>query len=55
MLDADDVRNAVTMPAAVDAVREAFLDLAAGCFVVPQRLSFGGGTTLVMRACHTPS
>ncbi|NBH01711.1 ornithine cyclodeaminase family protein [Amycolatopsis sp. SID8362] len=55
MLDADEVRNAVPMTAAVDAVREAFLDLAAGRFAVPQRLSFGGGTTLVMSACHTPS
>ncbi|WP_410615836.1 ornithine cyclodeaminase family protein [Amycolatopsis sp. lyj-109] len=55
MLDADDVRKAVPMPAAVEAVREAFLDLAAGRFVVPQRLSFAGATTLVMTACHTPS
>ncbi|MEU7791135.1 ornithine cyclodeaminase family protein [Amycolatopsis sp. NPDC049159] len=55
MLDADDVRKAVPMAAAVDAVREAFLDLAVGRFAVPQRLSFGGGTTLVMSACHTPS
>ncbi|MEV5720983.1 ornithine cyclodeaminase family protein [Amycolatopsis mediterranei] len=55
MLDADDVRRAVSMPAAVEAVREAFLDLAAGRFVVPQRLSFAGATTLVMTACHTPS
>ncbi|KDN24075.1 ornithine cyclodeaminase family protein [Amycolatopsis rifamycinica] len=55
MLDADAVRRAVPMPAAVEAVREAFLDLAAGRFVVPQRLSFAGATTLVMTACHTPS
>ncbi len=55
MLDADDVRRAVPMPAAVEAVREAFLDLAAGRFVVPQRMSFAGATTLVMTACHTPS
>ena len=55
MLDAQAVRAAVPMAAAVDAVREAFLDLAAGRFVVPQRLSFGGGTTLVMSACHTPT
>ncbi|WP_439377248.1 ornithine cyclodeaminase family protein [Amycolatopsis lexingtonensis] len=55
MLDADEVRNAVPMSAAVDAVREAFLDFAAGRFAVPQRLSFGDGTTLVMSACHTPS
>ena len=55
MLDADEVRTAVPMPAAVDAVRSAFLDLAAGRFVVPQRLSFAGATTLVMTACHTPT
>ncbi|WP_410643983.1 ornithine cyclodeaminase family protein [Amycolatopsis sp. lyj-346] len=55
MFDADDVRTAVPMAAAVEAVREAFLDLAAGRFVVPQRLSFAGATTLVMTACHTPS
>ncbi|MBE8520734.1 ornithine cyclodeaminase family protein [Amycolatopsis sp. H6(2020)] len=55
MLDADEVRRAVPMPAAIDAVRSAFLDLAAGRFVVPQRLSFAGATTLVMTACHTPT
>lgn len=53
MLDAEDVRKAVPMAAAVNAVREAFLEL--GHFEVPQRLSFGGGTTLVMSACHTPT
>ncbi|WIV57774.1 ornithine cyclodeaminase family protein [Amycolatopsis nalaikhensis] len=53
MLDAEDVRKAVPMTAAVNAVREAFLEL--GHFEVPQRLSFGGGTTLVMSACHTPT
>ncbi|MDQ7809432.1 ornithine cyclodeaminase family protein [Amycolatopsis sp. A133] len=55
MLDAEDVRKAVPMAAAVDAVREAFLELTAGRFVVPQRLSFAGATTLVMTACHTPT
>jgi ornithine cyclodeaminase len=55
MLDAHAVRAAVPMTAAVDAVRDAFLDLAAGRFEVPQRLSFGDGTTLVMSACHTPT
>ncbi|WP_206796856.1 ornithine cyclodeaminase family protein [Amycolatopsis sp. MtRt-6] len=55
MLDAADVREAVPMPAAVEAVREAFIDLAAGRFVVPQRLSFAAATTLVMTACHTPT
>ncbi|MEV4055954.1 ornithine cyclodeaminase family protein [Amycolatopsis sp. NPDC049688] len=55
MLDADDVRRAVPMTAAVEAVREAFRELAAGRFEVPQRLSFAGSTTLVMTACHTPS
>lgn len=55
MLDAHAVRAAVPMTAAIDAVREAFLDLAAGRFAIPQRLSFAGGTTLVMSACHTPT
>jgi ornithine cyclodeaminase len=55
MLDADDVRKAVPMRAAIDAVREAFLELAAGRFEVPQRLSFADGTTLVMTACHKPT
>ncbi|MGW3995886.1 ornithine cyclodeaminase family protein [Amycolatopsis sp. NPDC004772] len=55
MLDADEVRKAVPMPAAIDAVRSAFLDLAAGRFEVPQRLSFASATTLVMTACHTPT
>ncbi|MET8850961.1 ornithine cyclodeaminase family protein [Amycolatopsis sp. NPDC004625] len=55
MLDADDVRKAVPMTAAIDAVREAFLDLAAGRFEVPQRLSFADATTLVMTACHKPT
>ena len=55
MLDAGDVRKAVPMPAAVEAVREAFLELAAGRFEVPQRLSFAKATTLVMTACHKPT
>ncbi|GAA4529480.1 ornithine cyclodeaminase family protein [Amycolatopsis samaneae] len=59
-LSADEVRAAVPMPAAVAAVREAFLDLADGHFVQPQRLAFGGtapdqGTVLVMSAHHQPT
>ncbi|MFD9891931.1 ornithine cyclodeaminase family protein [Amycolatopsis sp. NPDC059027] len=56
---ADEVRAAVPMPAAVDSVRDAFLDLADDCFVQPQRLAFGGeagtGTVLVMSAYHRPT
>lgn len=55
MLDAAEVRKAVPMTAAVEAVREAFLELAAGRFEVPQRLSFAEATTLVMTACHRPT
>lgn len=54
---ADDVRAAVGMPAAVDAVREAFADLAAGHFSQPPRLVFGTDeqAVLVMTAHHAPS
>ncbi|UJW29779.1 ornithine cyclodeaminase family protein [Saccharothrix sp. AJ9571] len=54
---AADVRAAVGMPAAVDAVREAFADLAAGHFSQPPRLVFGTDeqAVLVMTAHHAPS
>ncbi|MGC7096139.1 ornithine cyclodeaminase family protein [Amycolatopsis lurida] len=54
---AADVRAAVGMPAAVDAVRDAFADLAAGHFSQPPRLVFGTDdqALLVMTAHHAPS
>ena len=52
---ADDVRRTVSMPAAIDAVREAFREVAAGNFVLPARQIFGDGSVLVMSAYHSAS
>ncbi len=43
------------MSVAVDAVRDAFRELALGNFVLPARQIFGDGTILVMSAYHSPS
>ena len=43
------------MSVAIDAVRDAFRELAAGNFVLPARQSFGDGAVLVMSAYHSPS
>jgi len=55
VLSAEDVRRAVPMSAAVDAVRDAFRELAKGNFVLPPRQIFGDGAVLVMSAYHTPT
>jgi ornithine cyclodeaminase len=55
VLSAEDVRRTVPMPAAISAVRDAFLELAAGHFVLPARQIFGDGAVLVMSAYHTPT
>jgi ornithine cyclodeaminase len=55
VLSAEDVRRAVSMSTAIDAVRDAFRELAAGNFVLPARQIFGDGTVLVMSAYHTPT
>lgn len=55
VLSAEDVRRAVPMSAAVDAVRDAFRELAAGNFVLPPRQIFGDGAVLVMSAYHAPT
>ncbi|NEA36254.1 ornithine cyclodeaminase family protein [Streptomyces sp. SID13031] len=55
VLSAADVRRTVSMPAAIDAVRNAFLELAAGNFVLPPRQIFGDGAVLVMSAYHSPT
>jgi ornithine cyclodeaminase len=52
---AEDVRRAVSMPVAIEGVRQAFLDLAAGYFVLPPRQVFGDGAVLVMSTYHTPT
>lgn len=55
VLSAEDVRRTVPMPVAIAAVRQAFLELAAGNFVLPPRQIFGDGAILVMSAFHTPT
>jgi ornithine cyclodeaminase len=55
VLTAEDVRRTVPMNVAVDAVRAAFTELAAGHFVLPPRQIFGDGAVLVMSAYHSPT
>ena len=55
VLSAQDVRRAIPMSTAIDAVRDAFRELAAGNFVLPPRQIFGDGAVLVMSAYHTPT
>lgn len=55
VLSAQDVRRTVSMSTAIDAVRDAFRELAAGNFVLPPRQIFGDGAVLVMSAYHTPT
>jgi ornithine cyclodeaminase len=43
------------MSTAIDAVRDAFRELAAGNFVLPARQIFGDGAVLVMSAYHSPT
>lgn len=54
-LNADEVRSAVSMSTAIDAVRKAFVALAAGEFEVPVRTGVGDGRFLTMTAWHRPS
>ncbi|MEU8225537.1 ornithine cyclodeaminase family protein [Kribbella sp. NPDC048915] len=55
VLSAGDVRRVVPMGVAIEAVREAFRELAAGNFVLPPRQIFGDGAVLVMSAYHSPT
>ncbi|MEV0286598.1 ornithine cyclodeaminase family protein [Kribbella sp. NPDC050820] len=55
VLSAEDVRRLVPMSTAIDAVRDAFRELAAGNFVLPARQIFGDGAVLVMSAYHSPT
>jgi ornithine cyclodeaminase/alanine dehydrogenase-like protein (mu-crystallin family) len=54
-LDADDVRAAVSMKDAIEAVREALLDLAAGHFEQPVRTAMRNGQFLIMSTHHRPT
>jgi ornithine cyclodeaminase/alanine dehydrogenase-like protein (mu-crystallin family) len=51
----DEVRAAVPMPRAIEAVRAAFVGLAAGEFELPLRNVLGGGRFFTMTAHHVPS
>jgi ornithine cyclodeaminase len=52
LLNADDIRKALPMPEAIEAMRGAFAALSKGCALVPHRTSLAiprhGGTSLVM-------
>jgi ornithine cyclodeaminase len=52
---AGEIRAAVSMAEAIDAVRRGFADLAAGAFEMPTRTVLGGGRFLVMAAHHRPT
>ncbi len=52
---AADVRSAISMSTAMDAVRGAFLAMAAGEFNQPPRTRLDGGRFLVMSAHHVPT
>lgn len=54
-LRADEVRAAVSMKEAIDAVRDAFLDLEAGHFEQPVRTAMRDGQFLIMSAHHRVS
>ena len=54
-VSAEQVREAVSMPEAIDAVRQAFIDLAAGDFEMPVRTALRDGQFLDMAAHHRPS
>ncbi len=54
-VSADEVRALVPMGAAIDAVRAAFVAMAAGEFEMPTRTALRDGQFLVMSAHHRPS
>src|SRR5918992_2177002 len=51
-IGAREIREAVTMREAIDAVRRGFIDLAGGEFEMPTRTALQGGQFLVMSAHH---
>lgn len=55
VLEDAEIRKRLDMRSAVDAVRQAVVDLAAGQFTLPPRLVLGDGRVLVMSAYHVPS
>ncbi|OXM45659.1 ornithine cyclodeaminase family protein [Amycolatopsis alba] len=51
----EEIRSAVSMPAAIDAVREGFLALRRGEFEMPTRTALRDGAFLVMSTHHRPT
>jgi ornithine cyclodeaminase/alanine dehydrogenase-like protein (mu-crystallin family) len=54
-VSAEQVHEAVSMAEAIEAVRQGFVDLAAGQFEMPVRTALRDGQFLVMAAHHRPS
>ncbi|UNZ15985.1 ornithine cyclodeaminase family protein [Streptomyces sp. 891-h] len=54
-VDERDIREAVSMSEAIDAVRSGFIDLANGEFEMPTRTALRDGQFLVMSAHHRPT
>ncbi|MFR9798857.1 ornithine cyclodeaminase family protein [Streptomyces sp. MS06] len=50
-----EIREAVTMKEAIDAVRDGFIDLAGGMFEMPTRIALNDGQFLVMATRHRPT
>ena len=55
LMSAEEVRQAVSMPDAISALREAFLGLGNDEFELPQRTVLGGGSFLSMSVHHRPT
>lgn len=55
ILSPEQIRESVSMAAAIEAVREGFLGLARGEFEMPTRISLRDGQFLVMSAQHVPT
>lgn len=52
LISAENLRKLVSMPEAIDAVRQAFLDVSRGVIEQPTRVAVGGGSALAMVARH---
>jgi ornithine cyclodeaminase/alanine dehydrogenase-like protein (mu-crystallin family) len=55
LMSAAELRAALPMHEAINAVRDAFLRLAAGEFEMPVRTALGDGRFLIMNAFHSPT
>jgi ornithine cyclodeaminase len=53
LISAERLRNLVSMPEAIDVVRQAFIDVSRGAIEQPTRVAVGSGSALAMIARHT--